>query len=83
MTEEFLRPFPVYKESKDLSLALQGGGRCCLLGGTEVGTFLSLTLSGIRGPGFHTEALFLSTSGVTHGACDLFGSGLDKYNFCS
>lgn len=55
----------------------------CVLGGTGVGTSLHLTLSGIGGLGFHRETLFLSTSGVTHGACDLLGSGVDKYNFCT
>ena len=53
-----------------------------LPGRTGVGP-LTPTLSGIGALGFHRETLFLSTSGVTHGACDLFGSGADKYNFCS
>jgi hypothetical protein len=44
---------------------------------------LNLTLFGIGELDFHTETLFLSTSGVTHGACDLLGSGVDKYNFCT
>ena len=47
------------------------------------GTSVTPTLPGIGALGFHRETLFLSTSGVTHGACDLFGSGADKYNFCS
>lgn len=56
-----------------------GGG----VGGAGIGTSANSTLSGIGGLGFHRETLFLSTSGVTHGACDLLGSRADKYNFCT
>lgn len=59
------------------------GGVGVTPGEDRSGTSVTPTLSGIGALGFYRETLFLSTSGVTHGACDLFGSGADKYNFCS
>lgn len=64
------------------SPASEDGGRGCLWGAQEWGPLIPI-LSGIGGLGFHRETLFLSTSGVTHGACDLLGSRVDKYNFCT
>lgn len=71
--------FPLFPFPKSDALSRLGRWRQRLPPGGTGGGPVYPTLSGIGGLGGHRETLFLSTSGVTHGACDLLGSGLDKY----